>query len=1271
MLKKMWCWFKRLGLWGTLLLIGGLIIFWFAGQTLLLNWLANYVEKATHGQVVISGLYGQLPGPVFVRQLSYTTKTGSTQVLMRHASLSLSLRDLWNKQITLQNVQAEAIEVSILKHSDAPAELPHSMEIPWPLNIQHAKIATFSYVDSSKHAYIFKRIEGDFITTPSVWNIKVYHSDSPYGLIQGNLTMQSALPYALHGSAKLSGVLHQHPYAWQAQAKGSLADFTVQGAANFAEIKGSVLTQIALFRPDHNSVQQLNLKLNNVQLDKWIDNAPKARLQVNIEAKQQDSQHFFAKLNAHNETVGFIQHLDLPIAQASSDLLWNIHSNRLLFNQAVFSLAKQANRPTGKLFGTILFDGLLNVDLKAEAINLAQLAPNLLPTALNGRVQLKHIPQAKRYQLTGELAQAAYHFSLDSEFDTHTLYAKQLILQRDAQQAKLSGEYAFHPKAFKALGVFTHFDPNAWAESVAADLNGSINIAGVVLPDIQAKVQFDIKNSRLRDYPFLAQGEFNYQHTGKKLNAVNVVAKVADNQLNLQGDLGAQAAKLHYRIHAPNIAQLQADASGSMDAEGDFLGEWAHPSLATRFSAQNLRWKNLSIRKTQGQLQLAQGVQGAANGSVRVEGLQYDQLLFQQVMLDIAGTRQQHEVRLTAQSGGKLFTELRAQGGLLPDWTWQGQLNQLVNQGDYALRLRAPAQLKISPTEQVVEHLQALVFNHIQLDLDFLQLQQGNIRSQGRAENISLEDVLQFQQNKQKINNTLRFNTQWKVNLAETANGQVRIQRTTGDLMILANNKLGVGLSEAWLNVEVNNNQAQLSTHLEGQLLGKVEAQGTIPLVKQGAFWGVAKNAGISLAAELNMSSLAWVNALQKEDTFVLDGALKANLGITGRLDAPIVNGTLQAKKLKLRSVLYGINLQQGEMTANLDNNQLHVSDFQVKSGAGGTLKGQGTLALDSRNPNAQINLVADKLEAVSKPDRLLIVSGQVQATFANKRLRISANVRADKGLLSLDSGDKPTLGDDVVFVGHAQAEQDAASQYQFPTELSLDFDVGEQFKVKGAGIDANLQGKLHLEVVPNKIPRATGALRLKNGTYLAYGQKLKIKQGNLYFNGILANPSLSVLAIRENLPSKIEELGVKVTGTAQQPQAKLVSTPAMTDKEKISWLLFGQDLTSSAQSQTQVALIGAAAASLYNQLNGTDNQVLKNFGIDEISFNTGENTLSKGIVTFGKRLSNKLFFSYGQSIDGKENAFILNYTISSRWSIKAQAGYNNAVDVFYTLFFD
>ena len=84
------------------------------------------------------------------------------------------------------------------------------------------------------------------------------------------------------------------------------------------------------------------------------------------------------------------------------------------------------------------------------------------------------------------------------------------------------------------------------------------------------------------------------------------------------------------------------------------------------------------------------------------------------------------------------------------------------------------------------------------------------------------------------------------------------------------------------------------------------------------------------------------------------------------------------------------------------------------------------------------------------------------------------------------------------------------------PLTINLAADLGDDFHLRGLGIDAYLAGSARVRMVGNGDPRVNGTIRVASGQYAAYGQKLTIDRGVLTFNGRYDNPSLDVLAVRK-----------------------------------------------------------------------------------------------------------------------------------------------------------
>ena len=79
---------------------------------------------------------------------------------------------------------------------------------------------------------------------------------------------------------------------------------------------------------------------------------------------------------------------------------------------------------------------------------------------------------------------------------------------------------------------------------------------------------------------------------------------------------------------------------------------------------------------------------------------------------------------------------------------------------------------------------------------------------------------------------------------------------------------------------------------------------------------------------------------------------------------------------------------------------------------------------------------------------------------------------------------------------------------------------------------------------------------------------RIEIKRGNIaYNNSPVYEPRLDVLTERVIEDANIT-VGLEITGLASRPRTRVVSNPAMSDSDALSWLLFGRPITQVSAGQ-------------------------------------------------------------------------------------------------------
>jgi translocation and assembly module TamB len=227
---------------------------------------------------------------------------------------------------------------------------------------------------------------------------------------------------------------------------------------------------------------------------------------------------------------------------------------------------------------------------------------------------------------------------------------------------------------------------------------------------------------------------------------------------------------------------------------------------------------------------------------------------------------------------------------------------------------------------------------------------------------------------------------------------------------------------------------------------------------------------------------------------------------------------------------------------------------------------------------------------------------------------------------------------------------------------LDLRVALGDNLRLRGRGLDTLLRGDLRLTSPGGRLA-VNGTVSATDGTYAAYGQKLAIDRGEISFNGPLDNPRLDIEAIRPDIDTRV---GVAVTGTAVNPRVRLFSVPELSDIDKLSWLVLGRASDGLGRADTAL-LQRAAVALLAGEGEGVTDQVIKAIGLDQLSLKQSDGEVRETVVSLGKNLSRRWYVGYERGLNATAGTWQLIYRIAQRFTLRAQSGLDNSLDLIWT----
>ncbi len=245
----------------------------------------------------------------------------------------------------------------------------------------------------------------------------------------------------------------------------------------------------------------------------------------------------------------------------------------------------------------------------------------------------------------------------------------------------------------------------------------------------------------------------------------------------------------------------------------------------------------------------------------------------------------------------------------------------------------------------------------------------------------------------------------------------------------------------------------------------------------------------------------------------------------------------------------------------------------------------------------------------------------------------------------------------------------DAPTPSVRPIRSDLKLALGDNVVFNGFGLETKIRGAVRLQQTDNQLLRAEGKLQLVEGRYKAYGQNLKINNGDLIFVDDIENPQLRLEAVRDNLTTNNVVVGLRAIGAAQNPQIRLYSQPDMADQAKLSYLLTGNPPGSSLS--TDPSVMAAEAALSYalesDTTKGITGRAAETLGIKDLSIatNTNEDGTQVGVSGY---LTPNLLVRYGVGVFDAANSLTLRYQLSKNVVIEAVSSEkNNAMDLLWS----
>lgn len=1088
--------------------------------------------------------------------------------------------------------------------------------------------------------------------------------------------------------------------------------------------------------------------------------------------------HLTGKIQIGNSQARRFDQNGLPFTKLTSAVAWN--GDHFSLDQMQMQLVGKG-RISGSGTVQLPSGGAPLVDARFDVadVDLALLDQHIQPTQLKGRIQAQSRPdhqinfQAQLGDPRASLnAEASYFPGLKAQAEmdvkngvaaapkkiiataekTTLLRLTKFDLTSAESRLQAQGEMSLNSAMqFNVKGSMQHLDPARWIKAPAGNINANFSASGHLQPKLDIELQLPALQGQYAGQSLSGVIDAHWQQD-LALSIKQLDLHWGKNSITGQGVWGNDKDQLQVTMEMSDLTTIspwlpaQQTLAGNLKAQLRLHGKMTEPAGMIDISAQKLRFgQQWEVDSVQAKFDLAHGVQGAFDGDIQVKNLHSDlvpgnttdalntnkkvglPVLAEQISLLLKGTRESHTISLntrftkarslTMQATGSLGGKTNAAEKSADDaLQWQGQILSASLTGKPDLNLLAPVKLRASGQSLSVTDL-ALAGSIGRLDVMQFEWSPDGIKTQGKWAAMNAIALANLIRPQYAVEGDLLLDTAWNLQLKDHLQGELHIQRQSGDVRINDADGTGkaipLGIRDLQMHLVLGGllagsdaNKLELNATADGARLGRWQLQANSAVSKRSGSWTFASDAALAGQVKADIPDVQWLGPWINPG-LALKGKLLIDAQLAGQMKQPKYQAKLSGRELEVAFASEGLLLPNGVLDAVIDESHVRLNRLEFSNtvsmmprhaqfqgvnwiGQKGELSASGDI--DIRNESGNIQAKMTQFPLLQRNDRWLVVSGETNIVNVKDVWNLTGKLKADGGYFKLPKLPPPSLSSDVVVIrskdkaAQAKVAEDA-SKKALKSRLDMSFDMGPRFVFVGRGLDTALAGTIRLRAADGNPMQASGSISTVGGAYEGYGQQLAIERGILNFQGPPANPGLNIRALRLGLAV---EAGVEVVGTVAAPQVRLVSEPSVPDAEKLSWLVLGRGSDQIAGNDASLLMSAASAIFGGDGSRNIPRDLVHGLGFDEFSMGTadtgngsklpsqtiaGATSLGSSsgdqVVTIGKRLAPGIVLSVERGLSDASGAIKLSWQLTRRISIIGRTGNESSVDAYYTFSFN
>lgn len=478
-----------------------------------------------------------------------------------------------------------------------------------------------------------------------------------------------------------------------------------------------------------------------------------------------------------------------------------------------------------------------------------------------------------------------------------------------------------------------------------------------------------------------------------------------------------------------------------------------------------------------------------------------------------------------------------------------------------------------------------------------------------------------------------------------------------------------------YFSANLANDVLTLSGALDDNNVRLLEMQGFCPVEKSGYFLiqpSEAQEMHLNVFGEIDLSR--YIYALVPSTAWAT-GHSAVDIHLSGLFKAPELYGNIKLIEGNFEQWKTGTLLQRINADFDLSNDKILLHSFSAYDAQGGNVTALGELDLTSAlDYPFHIDIAVNQASMTDVDDMQAVLSGIMSFVGNTKGALLKGELVADR--LDFSLNDDPSSIDHDVEVDYinqsiheALPTQTSKPSVKWPICFDLHIINRENILIHSEEFTSEWKGEVKITGC-NTQPLFNGEFRILNGDfslpdYLFPGKKFKIAQGTITFAGELNKKTTLYIVGEMEIEHIVAQVIVK--GPLSNPSLAFRSNPPLSQREILSWILFGRGMGDITPFQ------GAELTQSFNQLKRSRNPAVnknpsflnnltrlkENLGIDRIGIDRTNTKDGKEEISLqvGKYISPEVFLGVKRNMSSDVNRIGVEANLHKNLKLQAEVG--------------